>query len=182
MLLAVVLGGCTGSVATVQAPAPDRTEARAEPAAQVPVPRGKPRPAAARPSAAASIAAPAASTADPPAASVAAIPQADPAARPPEARPRATPDTLVGLDEPAMRRLLGEPTWTQDLPPARYWQYATRSCVLRVFFFLEMDTQRFRALSYELKSTDDAPHVDEQCFDQLLRKASSGQATLVGSL
>jgi hypothetical protein len=128
------------------------------------------------------MAAPAASTADPPAASVAAIPQADPAARPSEARPRATPDALVGLDEPAMRRLLGEPTWTQDLPPARYWQYATRSCVLRVFFFLEMDTQRFRALSYELKSTDDAPHVDEQCFDQLLRKASSGQATLVGSL
>jgi hypothetical protein len=108
---------------------------------------------------------------------VAALPEADP-----EMRPKATPETLVRLDEQAMRRLLGEPTWTEDQPPVRYWQYATRSCVLRVFFFLEMDTQRFRALSYELKSTDDAPHVDEQCFDQLLRKASSRQATLVGSL
>ncbi|WP_207481498.1 hypothetical protein [Arenibaculum pallidiluteum] len=90
-----------------------------------------------------------------------------------------SPKSLVGLDEAAMRRLLGEPTWAEDVPPGRYWQYASRSCVLRVFFFLEMDTQRYRALSYELTSTENAPDVDEQCFDQFLRQAPDGKAAFL---
>ena len=86
-----------------------------------------------------------------------------------------TPKALVGLDEQATARLLGEPSWTEDVPPAKYWQYATPSCVLRVFFFMEMTTQNFRALSYELTSSDDAPNVHERCFAQLLAQASGRQ-------
>lgn len=82
---------------------------------------------------------------------------------------------MVGLDEQATVRLLGEPSWTEDVPPAKYWQYATPSCVLRVFFFMEMTTQNFRALSYELTSSDDAPNVHERCFAQLLAQASGRQ-------
>jgi hypothetical protein len=85
------------------------------------------------------------------------------------------PKALVGLDEQATVRLLGEPSWTEDVPPAKYWQYATPSCVLRVFFFMEMTTQNFRALSYELTSSDDAPNVHERCFAQLLAQASGRQ-------
>jgi hypothetical protein len=85
------------------------------------------------------------------------------------------PKALVGLDEQATIRLLGEPSWTEDVPPAKYWQYATPSCVLRVFFFMEMTTQNFRALSYELTSSDDAPNVHERCFAQLLAQASGRQ-------
>ena len=85
------------------------------------------------------------------------------------------PKVLVGLDEQSTVRLLGEPSWTEDVPPAKYWQYATPSCVLRVFFFMEMTTQNFRALSYELTSSDDAPNVHERCFAQLLAQASSRQ-------
>lgn len=95
------------------------------------------------------------------------------AAVPPSDHPG--PKALVGLDEQATVRLLGEPSWTEDVPPAKYWQYATPSCVLRVFFFMEMTTQNFRALSYELTSSDDAPNVHERCFAQLLAQASGRQ-------
>jgi hypothetical protein len=86
------------------------------------------------------------------------------------------PRRLVGMDEKTIVGLLGEPTWTEDVPPAKYWQYATQSCVLRVFFFMEMTTRDFRALSYELTSSDDAPNVHEQCFAQLLAQASDRTA------
>jgi len=109
-----------------------------------------------------------------------ALPPALPPSLPPTAGPHNVPEhsgpkALVGLDEQATVRLLGEPSWTEDVPPAKYWQYATPSCVLRVFFFMEMTTQNFRALSYELTSSDDAPNVHERCFAQLLAQASGRQ-------
>jgi len=109
-----------------------------------------------------------------------ALPPALPPSLPLASSPHAVPEhpgpkALVGLDEQATVRLLGEPSWTEDVPPAKYWQYATPSCVLRVFFFMEMTTQNFRALSYELTSSDDAPNVHERCFAQLLAQASSRQ-------
>ena len=105
-----------------------------------------------------------------------ALPPSLPLASPPHSIPEHPgPKALVGLDEQATVRLLGEPSWTEDVPPAKYWQYATPSCVLRVFFFMEMTTQNFRALSYELTSSDDAPNVHERCFAQLLAQASGRQ-------
>jgi hypothetical protein len=105
-----------------------------------------------------------------------ALPPSLPLPSPPHAIPEHPgPKALVGLDEQATVRLLGEPSWTEDVPPAKYWQYATPSCVLRVFFFMEMTTQNFRALSYELTSSDDAPNVHERCFAQLLAQASGRQ-------
>lgn len=86
------------------------------------------------------------------------------------------PATLVGLDEQATRRLLGEPSWTEDAPPGKYWRYATPTCVLRVFFFMEVNSQDFRALSYELTSSDDAPNVDQRCFTDLVSRAYDHQA------
>jgi hypothetical protein len=110
-----------------------------------------------------------------------ALPPSLPLALPPHAVPEhPSPKSLVGLDEQATVRLLGEPSWTEDVPPAKYWQYATPSCVLRVFFFMEMTTQNFRALSYELTSSDDAPNVHERCFAQLLAQAS-GRQTAYGN-
>lgn len=81
------------------------------------------------------------------------------------------PAKLVGLDEEQTQRLLGSPTRTGEEPPARYWQYANERCVLRVLFFMDVTTQDFRALSYDLKSSDDDPNVRKQCFAQLLAQA-----------
>lgn len=170
LLTALLLAGCAESFPPLSTGGAQVAAARPE---EVPKPKQKPRsqtadqekagvPVAAVPSGG--------GTARSQGGAVAALPQGS-ASTAPVASPT-DPHTLVGMDEQAISRLLGEPTWTEDVPPAKYWQYATQSCVLRVFFFMEMTTRNFRALSYELTSSDDAPNVDEQCFAQLLAQAA----------
>jgi hypothetical protein len=172
LLMAFLLAGCAESLPPpsaggTQVPAVARS-------GEIPKPKQKPRQqAAAQKKAGSPVAAlpPGGGVAGgQPGGAVAALPQGSASAAP--AAPPTDPRTLVGMDEQAISRLLGEPTWTEDVPPAKYWQYATQSCVLRVFFFMEMTTRNFRALSYELTSSDDAPNVDEQCFAQLLAQAA----------
>jgi len=81
------------------------------------------------------------------------------------------PKHLVGLTERETLRLLGEPTRTEEKPPAKTWAYTNDRCVLRVFFFMETTTRDFRTLSYELISRDEQPHVAQQCFAELVAQA-----------
>ena len=84
-------------------------------------------------------------------------------------RTNPSPDTLVGLDQLQTRRLLGTPAATEEAPPAKVWHYAKGDCSLKVFFFMDMtSSQDFRALSYDLKSSENVPDVDKRCFAQLL--------------
>lgn len=81
------------------------------------------------------------------------------------------PGTLVGLSERETISLLGAPAWTEEIPPAKTWQYGNARCRLRVFLFMEMNTRDFRTLSYELTSTDGQTHVAHQCFAELVAAA-----------
>ncbi|MGQ9367456.1 hypothetical protein ACUQ99_14000 [Azospirillum sp. A39] len=81
------------------------------------------------------------------------------------------PDTLVGLDQGQTRRLLGSPTATEEDAPAQVWRYADGACTLRVFFFMDMTSQDFRALSYDMKSSDNVRDADDRCFARLLAQA-----------
>ncbi len=81
------------------------------------------------------------------------------------------PATLVGMSERDMVQLLGQPVWTEEIPPAKTWQYGNARCRLRVFLFMEMTTRDFRTLSYELTSTDGQPYVAQQCFAELIAEA-----------
>lgn len=164
VLSAFLLASCAQTLAPVTGNAPP-----AAAAAPAPMPRQKPRPDQVVASAVELPAAPGIAAGGPSAGS-GAVTAAGLGAR------STDPRRLVGMDEKTIVGLLGEPTWTEDVPPAKYWQYATQSCVLRVFFFMEMTTQDFRALSYELTSSDDAPNVHEQCFAQLLAQASGRTA------
>lgn len=78
------------------------------------------------------------------------------------------PRILIGMTEEDVGRLLGEPSWTEDTAPSRLWQYASDKCLLRVFFFMEVSTRAYPALSYEITSADDATDVDQQCFADIL--------------
>lgn len=110
----------------------------------------------------------------------AAPPAPTPAAIPPSALPdqvaslpteRLEPEALVGLDQTQTTRLLGAPAATEEEAPARVWRYARGGCTLKVFFFMDMTSQDFRALSYDMTSSHNVPDDDQRCFAHLVAQA-----------
>lgn len=177
MLAVLLLAGCPGTVV----PPETQTAASARTASAVPpVPRTKPKPppsasaaakdATASPAVTGPMTGAVAGNVAATGAEVAALPGnpmwSDPAGG---MRTNPSPDTLVGLDQLQTRRLLGTPAATEEAPPAKVWHYAKGDCSLKVFFFMDMtSSQDFRALSYDLKSSENVPDVDKRCFAQLL--------------
>lgn len=99
----------------------------------------------------------------------------------PPATPNADPDSLVGLDEVQTLKLLGSPVAREEAPPAKIWRYAKGDCTLKVFFFMDMtSSQDFRALSYDMKSSQNVPDADHRCFAQLLAQADAGRPVRPG--
>ncbi len=122
------------------------------------------------------------------AAQAAMTPNAAQAATPPtggtptqSATTNADPDSLVGLDEVQTLKLLGSPVAREEAPPAKIWRYAKGDCTLKVFFFMDMtSSQDFRALSYDMKSSQNVPDADHRCFAQLLAHADAGRPVRAG--
>ncbi|WP_448188159.1 hypothetical protein [Azospirillum sp. sgz301742] len=84
------------------------------------------------------------------------------------------PEALMGLDQRQTKRLLGVPAAMEEQSPAKVWSYANGACTLKVFFFMDLSSQDFRALSYDVKSNEHVPDVDQRCFAQLLAQAGDG--------
>ena len=66
-------------------------------------------------------------------------PRAHPA--PPASLP-ADVEQLRGLPAPDLARLLGEPDFVREEPPAVIWQYRGADCVLDLFFYRDRDEFR----------------------------------------
>jgi hypothetical protein len=60
---------------------------------------------------------------------------------------------LVGLTETELSDVLGKPEAVSERPPAKIWSYRVDSCALDVFFYLDLDTESFRALTYDVRTT-----------------------------
>lgn len=88
-----------------------------------------------------------------PAPRTAAAPTAPVAWRPPPASQPRTTTELIGLDDIALIRLLGEPSLRRREPPAEVWQYAGRSCTLHVFLYRGADAD-YRVLHAEASGAD----------------------------
>ncbi|MDR3517817.1 MAG: hypothetical protein P4M00_18600 [Azospirillaceae bacterium] len=99
---------------------------------------------------------------------------APPVARSVRPQPPVDPASLVGLDERAATGLLGPPEQVQDQPPVRYWRYASQDCNLTLTFFMEVASQDYRALSYQLSSRTHDPDSDQRCFAELLARHGRG--------
>jgi hypothetical protein len=90
--------------------------------------------------------------------------------------PQLDPKELVGLNFEQMQSLLGEPSGRGEKPPGKVWTYSTDSCVLNVFFYADINTREFRALTYEIDNgkarefdtTKLNEEVSEQCLQQLM--------------
>ena len=58
---------------------------------------------------------------------------------------------LIGLDQPAVTRLLGATTEQFEQPPAVVWRYKNATCQLDLFFYLDLSSNQMRTLHYTLK-------------------------------
>ena len=65
---------------------------------------------------------------------------------------RINPQTLVGLDEEQIKDVLGTPSTIKEEPPSRVWGYDIDSCTLDLFFYLDLGTRKFRALTYSVRT------------------------------
>jgi hypothetical protein len=96
------------------------------------------------------------------------------AAAPPAPAARPFERTLAGLGTRETAALLGTPSATEDRAPARVWRYDREGCALRVFFFMDMTSHAFRALSFDMTTTQEARDDNEQCFAALLERDRFG--------
>ena len=88
---------------------------------------------------------------------------------PSDGQPKPEVGSLLGLDFVAVRELLGVPALEEIQPPATVWVYNGRGCVLNIFFYPHVDGGEYRALTYDVKSAEQAPETSQRCFDELLQ-------------
>jgi len=90
----------------------------------------------------------------------------------PEPTAPATPasgfDRLIGLDQPRLTALLGEPRQRAEAPPATIWRYFGQACELDVYFYFDLQSQAMRALHYEIRSHESREQPAQQCYDELV--------------
>jgi hypothetical protein len=84
---------------------------------------------------------------------------------------RIKPKTLVGMTREQVKSLIGDPIRIADRPPATVWSYRTNGCALEVFFYLDVASKKFRALTYELTGDKGAKISPNLCLGQI--RASS---------
>jgi len=149
ILMATVVTGCQffDNRAPAAPPPPQTTVAPEPPAPPPPPPETAPLPA------------------QKPSQVAAAAPTPTPA--PPPAGP--DPKQLVGLDFAQTQHLLGKPTKQEEKPPAKVWVYIGTECDLTIFFYADINTRQFRALTYEFKNHQATEGTDDQCLAHLMQ-------------
>jgi len=92
-------------------------------------------------------------------------------------------DRLIGLDQPRLTALLGEPRQRAEAPPATIWRYLGQACELDVYFYFDLQSQAMRALHYEIRSHESREQPAEQCYDELVseRRARAEPSTSTDS-
>lgn len=87
-------------------------------------------------------------------------------------------DRLIGLDQPHVAGILGEPRARAESPPATIWRYAGPGCDLDVYFYLDLQSQTMRALHYEVRSHDSPERSAQRCYEALVseRRANAEPA------
>jgi hypothetical protein len=89
------------------------------------------------------------------------------AAGPPAVTAPQAPE-LIGLDEAAATRLLGEATERTERSPGMIWRYKTAACELDLYFYLDLRSGRMRTLHYAFKGDAADPAKRQNCLRDLV--------------
>lgn len=94
---------------------------------------------------------------------------------PPTAKPL-EPSKLVGLTEEEIKQLIGAPAAVSQQPPAVVWSYSSAGCGLQLFFYLDMTSQLYKTLTYELKPKKPGELRGSACVASLRAPSPAGSA------
>src|SRR5690349_159979 len=154
ILLALSLGGCADWLDVVKNPPPPPSPAPTPAVAVAPPPAPPPKP-----------------PSPPPAAPVV-------ARLPPAQEPRSPAgggfERIIGLDQPHLVALMGEPRQQAESAPALIWRYVGQQCELDVYFYLDLQSKAMRALHYEVRSHESAEPTTQRCYDDLVSERRAG--------
>ena len=79
---------------------------------------------------------------------------------------------MIGLNESAVREVLGEPARVSEAGPSKIWHYAApSSCTLNIAYFLDLTRNGFFVLAY-----DAGPDAPPARADACLREIASDHA------
>jgi len=98
-----------------------------------------------------------------------------PEAAPPKPEPPADeptdsgfdPETLIGADRATAHAILGAPDSVVEQSSSTVWTYGDATCGLDVFFFLDVNEDELRVLTYELKLADESESGRSRCLNRL---------------
>jgi protein TonB len=91
------------------------------------------------------------------------------AVRPP---PEVTFEQLIGLKLEEATSVLGTPNLRTERPPAKVLAYHGKTCTLSVFFYLDLKTDEYRALAYEVKGDDQSEPAKQRCLTEIVSDGS----------
>jgi len=63
--------------------------------------------------------------------------------------------------------MIGAPVAIADSPPSTVWSYSAKGCALDVFFYLDVGSKTFRALTFDLKIGDKNGAISPICLGKI---------------
>ncbi len=79
-----------------------------------------------------------------------------------------TEDNLIGIEPVDAMGLLGVPEDIRDDPPAQVWAYQRDGCRLEIYFYLDLESDNLRSLTYELEAGEPSEAARQACLTRLL--------------
>ena len=103
-------------------------------------------------------------------------PTPTPAPPPEPVRPPAPdidPDTLIGLDRPGVRALLGQPSFVRREKPMELWRYRHGGCALALFLYADRagDEDSFRVRHVESWAPGGEQTPPRACLNAVAQRA-----------
>jgi hypothetical protein len=90
----------------------------------------------------------------------------------PTARLSGDPEELIGLDNSAIRRVLGTPAQVRHEFTAQVWQYVTGDCVVDLYLY-NKDGGGLKVTYVEARSRSAEPTPTDRCLKSLLERPTA---------
>ena len=78
-----------------------------------------------------------------------------------------TEDSLIGIEPADAMGLFGIPE-IRDEAPAQVWEYRRGGCLLEIYFYLDLESDNLRSLTYELEAGEPSEAARQACLTRLL--------------